>query len=379
MQENKICVYAIAKNESQNVDKWADSMLEADCVVVLDTGSSDDTVEKLKSRGIHVVTKIIKPWRFDVARNESMKLVPEDCNILVCTDLDEVFEPGWADVLREKWVYGQTRMCWYKYSWSHDQYGNPDRVFWYNKIHCRGYSWKYIVHELLVDNGTMDMSNMSEIFVDSGIMLHHWPLPKDGRDTYLPLLIERAKEAYAENDEDVMGALYLCHHYAYGGYYKESNDEIDKFIKKFYFSAGEFMISNILLFKGDNYKALGDKEKTEEYYKKAIEKCPTYRDPYISLGEFYIGEGNFESAKQTLLDGIKNSVRRYSWLERSNSFNYHIYDLLDLACYYTGDKKSALAFAEKAYSMCPDDERLKNNVKLIVDTLTDNELCDMMN
>lgn len=69
-------------------------MQEADAIVVLDTGSTDGTVSKLKARGVKVETKAIDPWRFDVARNESLKLVPDDCNILVCTDLDESFEPG---------------------------------------------------------------------------------------------------------------------------------------------------------------------------------------------------------------------------------------------------------------------------------------------
>ena len=45
---NKICVYAICKNESQFVEQWLDSMSEADYIVVLDTGSTDDTFQKLK-------------------------------------------------------------------------------------------------------------------------------------------------------------------------------------------------------------------------------------------------------------------------------------------------------------------------------------------
>ena len=74
----RIAVYAICKNESQFVDRWMDSMSEADQVVVLDTGSTDDTVERLKKRGAQVTVELISPWRFDVARNRSMELVPED-------------------------------------------------------------------------------------------------------------------------------------------------------------------------------------------------------------------------------------------------------------------------------------------------------------
>ena len=94
MKSYKICVYAIAKNESKFVKKWVNSMKEADEIYVLDTGSTDNTVELLKKYGAHVKVKKIDPWRFDVARNESLKLVPMDTDICVCTDLDEVFEKG---------------------------------------------------------------------------------------------------------------------------------------------------------------------------------------------------------------------------------------------------------------------------------------------
>ena len=86
-------------------------MSEADYIVVLDTGSTDGTLEKLQadSRVTKVESKIIKPWRFDVARNESMKLIPDDANILVCTDFDELFTPGWGNILREHWLESTTR------------------------------------------------------------------------------------------------------------------------------------------------------------------------------------------------------------------------------------------------------------------------------
>ena len=46
-----VVVYAICKNESQFVERWMNSMSEADKIVVLDTGSSDDTVNRLRSKG----------------------------------------------------------------------------------------------------------------------------------------------------------------------------------------------------------------------------------------------------------------------------------------------------------------------------------------
>ena len=85
----KVYVYAICKNESQFVKRWMDSMSEADGVCVLDTGSADDTVERLRERGAIVEVEQIRPWRFDTARNRSLELVPDDADICICTDLDE--------------------------------------------------------------------------------------------------------------------------------------------------------------------------------------------------------------------------------------------------------------------------------------------------
>ena len=65
----KLCVYAICKNESKHVDSWVKGIGdEADYICVLDTGSTDDTLEQFKKYPkVHVEQKIIKPWRFDSA------------------------------------------------------------------------------------------------------------------------------------------------------------------------------------------------------------------------------------------------------------------------------------------------------------------------
>ena len=87
----KICVYAICKNEEKFVDRFYESAKDADAIYVLDTGSTDDTVNKLKSHGVIVEQKKIDPWRFDVARNLSLDMIPEDFDVCVCLDLEEVF------------------------------------------------------------------------------------------------------------------------------------------------------------------------------------------------------------------------------------------------------------------------------------------------
>ena len=85
---NRICVYAITKNESKFVDTWYESMKEADEIIVLDTGSTDGTPERLRELGVTVYQKEYKkPFRFDVARNDSVDLAYQpDCDIFVTTE-----------------------------------------------------------------------------------------------------------------------------------------------------------------------------------------------------------------------------------------------------------------------------------------------------
>ena len=207
----KICVYTISKNEEKFVSRWINSMKEADEIYVLDTGSTDNTVKLLKEKGIKVKQKIITPWRFDVARNESLKLLPEDTDICVCTDLDEVFEPGWRKKLEKSWQENTTRAR-YTYNWKLDENNKPIISFYSDKIHVlKNYTWINPVHEVL--NST---TQENFITIDN-LTLNHYPDPTKSRNSYLPLLELSVKED-PTNDRNMH---YLGREYMYYGYWKK--------------------------------------------------------------------------------------------------------------------------------------------------------------
>lgn len=380
--QNKICVYAICKNESQFVERWLNSMQEADYIVVLDTGSDDDTYEKLVNdkRVYCCEQKVINPWRFDVARNESMKLIPEDANILVCTDLDETLDPGWADVLREKWVEGQHRRAHYKYAWSHLENGEPGRIFVYNKIHGKGWKWKYPVHEMLVkEEDNKDFTTEDQVLnLYEEVYLHHYPDQMKSRGSYLPLLELRAQE----DKEDWYGLIFLSHEYHYRGFYEKSNEVLTYILTEYADKYNSIEHASCYFFMGDNYRALGKPYDAIGSYLKAINVDSTYREPYLMVAEILNELGFYENAIACVQGAFKLTYRHFNWLELDDCWREKPYDILAIAYYNMKNVKNCYINGLIAHRLNPFDERIKNNLvfykELFDESVNDNDAIKLL-
>ena len=110
MGNYRVCVYAIAKNEEQFVRRWVTSMREADEIYVLDTGSTDQTVELLTGLGVHVTKEEIHPWRFDTARNRSPRTCSGRLRYLRVYRSRRVFYTGLARANRTR-LAGRRNTC----------------------------------------------------------------------------------------------------------------------------------------------------------------------------------------------------------------------------------------------------------------------------
>jgi len=107
----KVAVYSIALNEGAHAERWANSAADADYRIVADTGSTDDTVERLTQAGVTVFRIGIRPWRFDDARNAAMALIPSDTDICLTMDMDEYLAPDWRPKLEATWT-PETTAVW---------------------------------------------------------------------------------------------------------------------------------------------------------------------------------------------------------------------------------------------------------------------------
>lgn len=259
----KVAVYTIALNEEQFVDRWYKSAKDADYLLIADTGSTDNTVEKAKSLGINVFNISVKPWRFDTARNASLALLPSNIDYCIQLDMDEVLVGNWREELELAFSEGITNP-------RHDFIFSESIKFSGYRIHPRhNVIWKYPIHEAPYIYG-----GMQEVHKHCNFSIEHHPDPYKSRGQYLPMLQEAIKEY--PNDPRM------------------------------------------------------------QYY----------------LGREYYYYKNWEMAYKYLTDAINSNW----WQELEAN------DMAAISAYNLGYKEKAIKYGEKAYSLDPTNQRLKENL-----------------
>jgi len=357
----KICVYAICKNEEKFVDRWVDSMSEADSIYVLDTGSTDNTVDKLRERGVCVTTDIIDPWRFDVARNKSLDLIPKDCDICVCTDLDEVFESGWREQLEEIWQSDTNRLS-YNYNWSLDENNNPIVNFYIEKIHSRNnYKWTHPVHEVLTYVGDDDEHRI----VTDEITVYHYPDREKSRSSYLPLL----ELSVEEDPSDDRNMHYLGREYMYYGKWNES---IDTLIKHLNLSGATWKDERCasMRFIARCYVNLHRYDEARMWLDKAIDEAPYLRCPYVERALLEYQLSNWKKVEVYCNKALEIKNHTKSYINEPFSWDHTIYDLLSISYFYQEKYDDALANVIIALQIKPNDLRMIKNKELIENKLS---------
>lgn len=347
----KICVYAICKNEEAHVKRWVGSMKEADEIYVLDTGSDDNTKNELEKLGVNVTSKTINPWRFDVARNESLKLLPADTDICVCTDLDEVFEPGWRNILEKNWTASTTKAR-YNYNWSFDQNNKPLVNFYIEKIHTRhNYIWTHPVHEVLKFNG--EIENTLTI---NDITLNHYPDHKKSRSSYLPLLELSVKE----DPQDDRNMHYLGREYMYYGKYQEAINTLKRHLELESATWPDERAAS-MRFISRCYKNQNNYAEARIYLDQAIKEAPHLRDALVERAILEYELKNYSETEKYCLKALQIRHHPKTYINEPFSWDATLYDLLAISCYYLKKYSYAIFFNDLALELAPTSTRLHNN------------------
>ncbi|MBE6969536.1 MAG: glycosyl transferase family 2 [Ruminococcaceae bacterium] len=352
----RVYVYAIAKDEIKHVQRFARSMAEADGIYVLDTGSRDGTVDALRDLGVHVTVKEIVPWRFDAARNESMALLPENADICVCADLDEVFRPGWRSALERAWAPG-TKQADYRYTWSFTPEGREGHVFYVEKAHARrGFRWKNPVHEVLCYEG----EEPYRLVRAEGMQADHFPDESKSRAQYLPLL----EQAVAEEPENDRNRHYLGREYMFRGRWDEAVATLKEHLALPTALWRDERCAS-MRFIARCEEALGRGEEAFSWLLRAIGEAPWLREPWMELCQWMYRREDWEGVYFAAERALRIGFRGESYITEAESWGALPWDLGSLGAYYTGRPDRAAEMAAEALRLAPEDERIRENWKLM--------------
>lgn len=349
MSTLKIAVYTIALNELKHVDRWADSVADADYLIVADTGSTDGTVKLLEHRGVQVSSIAVKPWRFDDARNAALSLVPADADVCISMDMDELMAPGWRQALETGWVPGTTRLR-YTYVHSFDADGQPLHSFMADKLHSRfGYRWQRPVHETVVATGD------ETTVVAPDVVMWHKPDTSKSRGQYLPLLAK----CHEEFPRCSQTAYWYARELAFNGQGERAAEEF-----KLYLAMPEAGWADE---RSEAMKWLGELLPHErlKWLRAAANESPNRRENWLNLAEYYYSTGDWINLYAATKEGLKLTSPSRSYLDYPHAWGGRLWDLGGLGAWNIGLREESLVLFEKAAELEPNDGRIANNLRFV--------------
>jgi len=312
--QHTLSLCMIVKNEAQVLGQCLDSVIDlADEIVLMDTGSEDETIDIGKRHGarIHSI-----PWENDFSSARNASLEKANMEWILVLDADEVVAPvdhgRIRDLLKKDAAYG--------FALEQRTYGNnPNFKNWIPACEEypeeRGYSG-YIasalirlfrrdirirftgpVHELVEPS----FSIHSLPYESTAIPIHHYGKVRD------PSRIDRKARLYLE-----IGQI---------------KAEADPGPKAWTDLASQYL-------------ELEDYEKAAETYRKVVEQCPGRPDPFVDLGVTYLRHRKLKAAESELLkaldlnpdhtDGLFNLGTVYLHQKRYAAAENIFYRLIDL-------------------------------------------------
>ena len=365
----KICVYAICKNEEKFIERWLNAIMpeldpENDYVVVLDTGSTDTTFAKLINASLRYdnlktqcfdYKKEIGYFAFNKARNDSLSLVPFDADICVVFDLDQVPRKGWAELVRESYRNGFDEI--HGYIIDHNDEGAELNRWASRNVHpnSRDWHWERIIHEGIVYTGKKDL----KVEFNPNFIIDHYPDNKNKDRSIYKTLLEDACKQYPE---DPYYGIYLGIELSRRYSKADALEAFKRCLKECDFT------DNIEIHYHTYINAALCEENPRvslNYLNKAKELGIESRRLYNIMANQYEKLDDTDNMLNCLLEAIEK-VDKYSndWRDDAKLFTGYIEDRIALIYYYK--KKNyykALAYGSLALELDPTNDRYKSNLE----------------
>ena len=347
-QKPKICVYAISKNEAHFVPRFCESSKDADLILIADTGSTDGLPEAARAHGAVVHDICITPWRFDLARNAALALIPRDIDICISLDIDEVLQPGWREEIERVWTVGKTTRLRYMFDWG------AGIQFYYEKIHARhGYMWHHPCHEYPVHDG-----RITEVWAQSDMLLAvHMPDPTKSRGQYLDLLELSVKE----DPRCPRNAFYYARELSFHSKWQESIEACRK-----YLAMPEATWENERCYAyrvmGRCWNEMGNAYEAEKAFHLAAAEAPNTREPWCELAMLTYRQGRWSECFAYAMRTLQITDRTKVYTCDPEVWGAQPHDLAAISSWHLGLRDVSIEQGEKALELAPGDARIAGNL-----------------
>lgn len=341
----KIAVYTITKNEEQFINRWAESCKEADYRLIVDTGSTDNTIQVAELAGCHTAQINVNPWRFDDARNAALMLIPQDIDYCIALDADEVLTPGWREEIEK--VGPEVTRPRYKYVWSWAADGSEGLVYSGDKIHSRkGYRWTHPVHEVLTP-----VNGETQGWVD--LQIHHHPDHTKSRSQYLPLL----ELAIQERPDDDRNRFYLGRELMFHGRNDEAKVHLERHLE----------LSKWAPERATSMRYLGRVTGNKEHWiLRACAEAPYRREPWVDLAQFYYETKNWSGSYFAAMQALRFTEKPLEYLCEEEAWGSLPHDLACISSWNLNKKDDSLRHGKDAIRCNPGDARLIENISMVL-------------
>ncbi len=340
MEKNRLSLCMIVKNEEENLDSCLKSVQTlVDEIIVVDTGSTDRTMEIARSYGANIY---VSPWNndFSSARNESLKYATGEWILVL--DADEVLDINDHTSIMQLIVgkdadaYRMVQRTYQKQSTSADWISLEEvtelargchgfitshlvRLFRNNEQIC----FKGRVHEQV----EIDLLSRSKVIVTTDIPIHHYGniLGPDSlrkkQELYLRIGYDKLKDQPFDNNTLCeLGVVHLEL-----GQVKEAEEVLRRAYEIYPKNIRAAFNFAIALYR------LNKMQEASEIYERIIKMDPTYTGAYNNLSQILERQsGTFDRRKRLFVEAIHHNPRRHT-LRYNYGVNLERENLIDEA------------------------------------------------